>query len=174
MYCPLIEAGFHAEGLGAAGVGGAEQGLREADDATDEGARMPPCASYEHDNSAEDYEQTHHLEQFRHRFAGRSTDVEPVLYSLHAPLDCLCVLLWIRAGVVGTEKLDGLRVPPLTLIHGDNVKYAAVSEAVNGHAYADSHEAREKRKEKEMTCRESRELGHANATSRPKSSHGVI
>ncbi len=62
---------------------------------------------------------THHLQQLRHRFAGSSTDVKPVLYPLHAPFDSLRALARLESRVVDTEELNGLRVPPLPLVHCD-------------------------------------------------------
>lgn len=85
------------------------------------------------------HKRTYHLQQFRHRFTGRSTDVEPVLYPLHAPFDNFRVLAGLETRIVDTEELDGLHVPSLSLINGDNMEDAVVGDAVDGHPYPDGH-----------------------------------
>ena len=104
----------------------------------DEG-RMPPCTRNVEYSGIYSNETTYHLKQLRHRFTGSSTDVEPVLYPLHAPLNGLRVLARLEARVVDPQELDGLCVSPLSLVNCDYVKDAVVADAVNGHPEPDSH-----------------------------------
>ena len=112
----------------------------DGDAAEDEG-RMPPYTRTAEYSGKRIYSNkiTYHLEQLRHRFTGGSTDVEPVPEALHTPFNCLCCLSRLETGVVDTEEFDGLRVPPLALVYGHNMKDAVVADAMHGHAYPDSH-----------------------------------
>ena len=82
---------------------------------------------------------TYHLQKLRHSFTGRRSDLEPVLYPLRAPFDGFCRLAGLETRVVDTKELDGLCVPPLSLVDGDEMKYPVIPNAMNGHPQSNSH-----------------------------------
>ena len=56
--------------------------------------------------------------------------MEPVCYSLDAPLHRLVLLAKAQTGVIDPEELYGLCIPALSCVYGDEVKDAVVSVPV--------------------------------------------
>jgi len=72
--------------------------------------------------------------------------MQPVPYSVHAPLDSFLGFAVPEMPVVDAQELCGFRVTSLPLVNGDQVKYAVMASAVKRKSKSNSHSVSQKDK----------------------------
>ena len=85
---------------------------------------------------------TYRGQKLHHGITWLSTNAQPILYPIHAPFDSLVRAFGFDSRSVNAQKLNWFRVPPLSLVDGDEVEDSVVSDAVHGESQTDGHDGR--------------------------------